>query len=101
MTKWFDETVMNKVYGNIATEMSGLWQITADAGINAFDYFKQLIYIASHPEDATPENKGAEEFETVKLSNREKYDLEIKASEILFKNELDLETIAPKIVKWK
>ena len=35
-----------------------------------------------------------------RLTPREKYDLEIKASEILFKKELDMETIAPK-VKWK
>ena len=100
LTKWFDESEMNKAYGNIATDMPGLWQITADSGINALDFFKQLIYIVSHPEDATPEPKGSEEPEIVKLTNKEKHELEIKASEILFKNELDLETVAPK-VKWK
>lgn len=124
--KWFDEDKMNKAYSNIATEMPDLWKVTADSGENAFDFFKKIIYIASHSHEAkSKENieemiekykaevklNRAEEgevaietsVETEKISRltpREKYDLEIKASEILFKKELDMETIAPK-VKWK
>ena len=124
--KWFDEDKMNKAYSNIATEMPDLWKVTADSGENAFDFFKKIIYIASHSHEAkSKENieemiekykaevklNHAEEgevaietsVETEKISRltpREKYDLEIKASEILFKKELDMETIAPK-VKWK
>jgi hypothetical protein len=90
---------MNKAYGCIATDMPGLWQTTADSGINAFDFFKSLIYAASYPEKATPEAKEGETVEEVTLTPREKYDLEIKAAEILFKKELDLETVAPK-PKW-
>jgi hypothetical protein len=120
--KWFDEDAMNKAYSCIATDMSDLWKITADSGENAFDFFKKLIYIASHSHEASKETveemiekyKAEVKFEeslgtltvetstekAAKLTPREKYDLEIKASEILFKKELDLETIAPK-VKWK
>lgn len=98
--KWFDESKMNKSYGCIANDMPGVWRITADSGINALDFFKELIYIASHPEEATPADRVAapgEELEIVKLTPREKYDIEMRASDILFKNELDLETIAPKL----
>ena len=42
----------------------------------------------------------SEKIKLDRLTPREKYDLEIKASEILFKKELDLETVAP-TVKWK
>lgn len=124
--KWFDEDKMNKAYSNIATEMPDLWKVTADSGENAFDFFKKIIYIASHSHEAKSKESieemvekyraevklnQAEEGEVVtetsvetekisRLTPREKYDLEIKASEILFKKELDMETIAPK-VKWK
>ena len=121
LAKWFSESDMNKAYSCIATEMPELWKITADAGENAFDFFKKIIYIASHSHEA----KGKESVEEMidkyksevsfddtlgtvtvetkqipRLTPREKFDLEIKASEILFKKELDLETVAPK-VKWK
>jgi hypothetical protein len=99
MEKWFSDSKMNKAYNCIATDMPGIWQATADSGINAFEFFKQVIYAAAFPEKATPEPKEGEEVEEVKLSSREKYDLEIKASEILLKKELDLEIIAPK-GKW-
>jgi hypothetical protein len=100
LEKWFNDSKMNLAYGCIATEMSGLWQTTADSGINALTFLKTLIYTSSFPEEATPEPKGAEVVEEVKLSDKEKYDLEIKASELLLKKELDLETVAPKPT-WK
>jgi hypothetical protein len=123
LDKWFDESKMNKAYSCIATEMPELWKVTADAGENAFDFFKKIIYIASHSQEAAKESieetiaaykakinsdendetdsvDHAETKRTELLSPRERHDLEIKASEILFKKELDLETIAPK-AKWK
>jgi hypothetical protein len=121
--KWFDESKMNKAYSRVATEMPDLWKITADSGENAFNFFKKIIYIASHSHEAAKESIEeaiaaykakvnfdensdtiiAEKTETKKielLTPREKFDLEIKASEILLKRELDLETIAPKVT-WK
>ena len=85
LKKWFDDSKLNRAYGCIATEMPGLWQTTADSGKNAYDFFNDLTWIASHPDDA-------------KLSERERVDLQIKASNLLFKKKLDLELIAPKPV---
>ena len=90
--------------------MHNLWKITADSGENALDFFKKMIYIASHSHEARKktdleeykEEKGIESEENEQLpmlTEREIYDLEMKASELLLKKELDLETIAPK-VKW-
>jgi len=86
LTKWFDEGKINKAYGCIVSEMPNLWQVSADAGKNAYDFFNDITYIASHPDDA-------------KITDRERIELQIKASDLLFKENLDLEMIAPKI-KW-
>jgi hypothetical protein len=86
LKKWFNDTKINKAYGCVAVEMPALWQVTADTGINAYDFFNDLTYIASHPEDA-------------KLTERERFELQIKATDLLFKRELDMELVAPK-VKW-
>jgi hypothetical protein len=84
--KWLDDTHINKAYGRISSEMPELWKITADSGKNAYDFFNDLTYIASHPDE-------------VDITDRERVDLQIKASDLLFKKELDLELVAPK-VKW-
>lgn len=47
---------------------------------------EKMTYIASHPEEA-------------KVSDRERVDLQIRASDLLFRKSLDLEQVAPK-VKW-
>ena len=120
--KWFDDSTMNKAYGYIVEEKSDLWKTTADSNINAMEFCKLLAYVASHSEEARKEKSIEELVEEYKsevsfnetlgeikveekkvvpfLTPRERFDLENKASEILFKKELDLETIAPK-VKWK
>ena len=84
--KWFDSSYLNKKYSCIVSEMPDRWQVTADAGKNAYDFFNDLTYIASHPDDA-------------KLSDRERVELQIKASDLLFKKKLDMELVAPQ-VKW-
>jgi len=84
--KWLDITPINKAYSTVVYEMPELWKITADSGKNAYDFFNDLTYIASHPKEA-------------KITDRERVDLQIKASDLLFKKELDLELVAPK-VKW-
>jgi hypothetical protein len=87
LKKWFDDSYLNKAYGQIVQEMPDLWKVTADAGKNAYDFFNDLTYIASHPDE-------------VQMTERERMTLQIKASDLLFKNNLDLELVAPK-VKWK
>jgi hypothetical protein len=84
--KWLDDSTINKAYGCVSSEMPDLWKTTADSGKNAYDFFNDLTYIAAHPDEAT-------------LTDRERVDLQIKASDLLFKKDLDLELVAPK-VKW-
>ena len=85
--KWLDDSSINKAYGCIAIEQPELWRITADTGKNAYDFFNDLTYIAAHPDEAV-------------MTDRERVELQIKASDLLFRKELDLETIAPK-VEWE
>lgn len=87
LKKWFDDTFLNRAYGCIVAEMPDMWQSSADTGKNAYDFFNDLTYIASHPKD-------------VKLTDRERLDLQIKASELIFKKQLDLELLAPKLT-WR
>jgi hypothetical protein len=84
--KWLDDSAINRAYGCVASEMPELWKTTADSGKNAYDFFNDLTYIAAHPDEAT-------------ITDRERIDLQIKASDLLFKKDLDLELVAPK-VKW-
>jgi hypothetical protein len=86
LKKWFDESKINRAYGCVISDMPDMWQSTADTGKNAYDFFNDLTYIASHPDDA-------------KITDRERVDLQIKASDLLFKKTLDLEMVAP-IIKW-
>lgn len=85
LTKWLDDSYLNKIYGVVVDEMPTQWKMTADSGKNAYDFFNDLTYIASHKE---PE---------ITLTERERLDIQIKASDLLFKKEFDLENIAPKI----
>jgi len=84
--KWLDDSTMNRAYSCIVAEQNRTWQTSADSGINAYSFFNTITYIASHPDEA-------------KLTDRQRSELQIKASDLLFKEDLDLETIAP-IVKW-
>lgn len=86
LTKWLDTAKMNRMYGCVVAEMPNLWKTTADTNINAYDFFNTLTYLASHPDE-------------VKISDRERVDLQIKSSDLLFAEKLDLEQLAPK-VKW-
>ena len=88
LEKYFNENMLNRAYGCIVSEMPQKWQQTADTGINGYDFFNNLTYIASHPTE-------------IKMDTREALDLQVKASNLLFKEKLDLELIAPKIkVNW-
>lgn len=88
ISKWFDENSINRAYGCIVSEQPDLWQVTADSNKNAYDFFNILTWIASH-DDAE-----------ITLTNRERVDLQINASNLLFRKQLDLESLAPK-VEWK
>lgn len=78
---YFDDKPFYKGYGMDITSKSRKWKSTADSGINAYDYFNALTYLASHPDD-------------IKLIGDHRAALQIEASNLLFKKELDLEDIA-------
>lgn len=85
--KWFDDSYLNRAYGVIVADQPVQWQCTADSGKNAYDFFNHITYIASHPKEAI-------------LTDRERVDLQIRASDLLFKETFDLEYLAP-IIDWK
>ena len=84
LKNYFDDTQINRAYGCIAVEKPALWQKTADTGINAYDFFNNVTWVATHNDQT-------------KLSDREKIDLQIKSSNLLFAELLDLEQVAPKV----
>lgn len=88
LSKYFDISYLNNNYKCDVEAMHPIWKSTADTGKNAYDFFNDLTYIASHPKE-------------VKLDEEVRRTLQIKASDILFKEVLDLELIAPKITTWK
>ncbi len=88
MKKYFDVNTLNKAYGCIVHEMPQQWKETADTGKNAYDFFNDLTYLASHDDDT--------------MTDRDRVELQIKASDLLFRKKLDLEMLAPKvIIDWK
>lgn len=81
LLEYFDDKPFYKGYGMDIASKSNKWKMTADSGINAYDYFNALTYLASHPDE-------------IKLIDNHKAELQIRASDLLFKKELDLEDIA-------
>jgi len=79
--KYFNDGPIYKAYGMNLAEKSKKWKSTANTGINAYDFFNLITWIASHPNHTG-------------ISNEEARVLQIKASEFFFKNQLDLEDIA-------
>lgn len=87
LKKYFDLSYLNKAYRCDIEGMHSIWKSTADTGKNAYDFFNDLTYIASHPGE-------------IKLEDLKRKELQIKASDLLFKETLDLELVAPKIATW-
>jgi len=79
--KFFNDQPFYQAYGLNIAEKSRKWKTTANTGINAYDFFNMLTWIASHPQD-------------VKMDRDDRVNLQLQASNILFKKELDLEDIA-------
>lgn len=79
LEKYFNDKHFYQSYGENIAARSNKWKSTANTGINAYDFFNQLTNIATH-------NKA--------LDITSKTDLQIKATNLLFKKELDLEDIA-------
>lgn len=82
--RFFNDQLFYQTYGLNIAEKSRKWKSTANTGINAYDFFNMLTYIASHPED-------------VRMDREDRRELQIQASNILFKKELDLEDVATRV----
>lgn len=79
--KYFNDRPFFKAYGENIEKKSQKWKSTADTGINSFHFFNQLTWLASHPD-------------LVRMKDEDQLNLQIQASNLLFKRELDLEDIA-------
>jgi hypothetical protein len=84
ISKFFNTNPFYKAYGLNVEEKSRKWRSTADSGINAYDFFNMLTWIASHPDQ-------------VSVDVEDRLDLQISASNLLFKPSLDLEDIASNV----
>lgn len=81
LSQYFSETPFYQAYGVNIKEKSLKWKSTANSGINGYDFFNMLTFLASHPVE-------------VPMSHSDRLQLQINASGLLFKKEMDLEDIA-------
>jgi len=79
--KYFNDRPFFQAYGENIEKRSSKWKSTANTGINANDFFNQLTWLASHPKET-------------RMTADDQLNLQIQASNLLFKNNLDLEDIA-------
>jgi len=79
--QYFNDELFYRSYGVNVAEKSHKWRSTAATGINAYDFFNLLTWIASHPDK-------------VKMDHKDRLDLQIKAANFLFRDNLDLEDVA-------
>lgn len=79
--KFFNDAPFYKTYGENIAKKSPKWKATANTGINAYNFFNLLTWIASHREET-------------KITETEMLDLQIDAGSLFFKKEFDLEDIA-------
>jgi hypothetical protein len=80
LSRFFNDQPFYKAYGVNIAEKSRKWKAAANTGINAYDFFNMLTWIASHPGD-------------VRMEKQDRIDMQIHASSLLFKKELDLEDV--------
>lgn len=82
--KYFSDRPFFQAYGENIEKKSTKWKSTANTGINANDFFNQLTWLASHPGDT-------------RMTADDQLNLQIQSSNLLFKNNLDLEDIATSV----
>lgn len=85
--RWLDDSYLNRAYGVVVADQPTQWQQNADSGKNAYDFFNDLTYIAAHPKEAN-------------ITDRERMEIQIKSSDLLFQKSFDLENVA-KVLDWK
>jgi len=81
---YFDDKPFYQSYGVDIKGKSQKWKSTANTGINSYDFFNMITYIASHPKE-------------IRMDREHRSQLQINVSNLLFKKELDLEDIATSV----
>jgi hypothetical protein len=85
IARFFNDQPFYRAYGMDIKGKSRKWLSTANSGINSYDFFNMITWIASHPGE-------------VRVDSQDRTNLQIAASShLLFKKELDLEDIATSI----
>lgn len=84
LAQYFNDQPFFQAYGLNIAEKSAKWKSTANSGINGYDFFNQLTYLASHPDK-------------IKVGRKDRLELQIQASNLLFKQNLDLEDVASSV----
>lgn len=80
--KYFDDKPFYRAYQTNIAEKSKKWRATANSGINAYDFFNLITWVGTH-------ENGINDSQT--------RELQLKASNLFFKKDLDLEDIATNI----
>jgi hypothetical protein len=79
--KYFNDRPFYQNYGVNIEQKSRKWKSSANSGLNGYQFFNTLTYIASHPDK-------------VRIDREDRLHLQVAASNLLFKRELDLEDVA-------
>jgi len=79
--QYFDDKPFYKAYRENIAEKSKKWRSTANSGINAYQFFNMLTWLGSHQKETG-------------LSDTVSRDIQLSASNLFFKENLDLEDVA-------
>lgn len=81
ISQYFNTEPFFNAYNTDIEAKSSRWLQSANSGINAYDFFNSLTYLASHPNE-------------VPLTSEDNLALQVRASKLMFKKALDLEDVA-------
>lgn len=81
LDQYFSTEPFYKAYNTDINAKSSRWLQSANSGINGYNFFNSLTYLASHPNE-------------VPLSYDDRLALQVRASKLMFKKALDLEDVA-------
>lgn len=84
--KFFNEKPFYQAYQINIAEKSNKWKTTADTGINAYQFFNMITWLGSHKDEVGIDDKMANS-------------LQLRSSDLFFKDKLDLEDIAKPVGK--
>ena len=84
LNRIFSEKEIYRNYGEKIEDKSNKWKSTANSGRNAYDFFNDLTWLASHSKD-------------VRLDESDALQLQIETGNFLMKDILDLEDVAPNV----